>query len=551
MATPLELLFDLTFVVAFGIAANEFAHMLAENHVGAGLLAFSFAMFSICWAWINFSWFASAYDTDDWIYRVMTMLQMVGVIILALGLPQMFASIEHGDHVDNTVMVAGYVVMRIALVGQWLRAAKQDPDRRSACLTYAAFVTVAQIGWIASIFLHTSLPVTFAIVAVLIGFELLGPFLAEKRMGGTPWHAHHIAERYGLLTIIALGEGVVGTVASLSAVVGAQGWTCDAVFVAVAGIGLTFGMWWVYFIVPQSRPAARPSRAVLLRFGYLHIVVFGAIVATGAGLHAAAYYIEHHSKLGSVETVLSVAIPVGDLHRGGLSALRMVGADAGRVPSAAPGAHRGGAGGRGVAGRRRHLDGQLPADRHAGADGHRRRIRTARSPARRRSDREEPATLAAELASGFSCMPSGYATYVAVRGCAPRAQRVKKAARVHVMPASAATDGAFRWRSTTMPKTTKRGTAKKSELPSTLQKSPAKAQRTFAKAHELRPSSTAKVNVRTGSPTTRSSTATRRSATTGSRRPRRARPIRGRAAADPTRRARPPKVSTRTRPRST
>src|SRR4026208_49569 len=73
VATPLELLFGLTFVVAFGIAANEFAHMLAENHVGAGLLGFSFATFAICWAWINFAWFASAYDTDDWIYRVMTM----------------------------------------------------------------------------------------------------------------------------------------------------------------------------------------------------------------------------------------------------------------------------------------------------------------------------------------------------------------------------------------------------------------------------------------------------------------------------------------------
>src|SRR5262249_54512916 len=65
VATPLELLFDLTFVIAFGIAANEFAHMLAENHVGAGLLGFALATFSVCWAWINFSWFASAYDTDD------------------------------------------------------------------------------------------------------------------------------------------------------------------------------------------------------------------------------------------------------------------------------------------------------------------------------------------------------------------------------------------------------------------------------------------------------------------------------------------------------
>ncbi len=309
VATPLELLFDLTFVIAFGIAASEFAHQLSENHVGAGVLAFSFATFAVCWAWINFSWFASAYDTDDWIYRLMTMLQMVGVIIMALGFPPMFASIEHGDHVDTRVLAAGYVVMRIALVGQWLRAAKQDPERRSACLTYALWVTVAQAGWIAGTLVHTSIPVTFLMVALLICIEALGPVLAERK-SRTPWHPHHIAERYSLLTIIALGEGVVGTVASLSAVVSAQGWTFDAVFVVVAGVGLTFGMWWAYFVVPQA-DLLHAYRERSFWFGYFHLVVFGAIVATGAGLHAAAYYIEHHSKLGSVETVLTVAVPVG------------------------------------------------------------------------------------------------------------------------------------------------------------------------------------------------------------------------------------------------
>lgn len=308
-ATPLELLFDLTFVIAFGIAANEFAHMLAENHIGAGLLGFCLATFAVVWAWINFSWFASAYDTDDWVYRLMTMLQMVGVVVMALGFPPTFASIEHGEHVDNRVLVAGYVVMRIALVGQWLRAAKQDPLRRSACLTYAAWVTLAQCGWIAALVLETSVPVTFLVVALLIAVETLGPVLAERK-SPTPWHAHHITERYGLLTIIALGEGVVGTVASLTAVVQAQGWTFDAAFVVVAGIGLTFGMWWTYFVVPQAQLLhARRDRSFW--FGYFPIVTLGAIVATGAGLHAAAYYIEHHSKLSSVETVLTVAVPVG------------------------------------------------------------------------------------------------------------------------------------------------------------------------------------------------------------------------------------------------
>src|SRR4030095_13356152 len=141
-ATPLELLFDLTFVIAFGAAANELAHLLAEGHIGTALLGFSFATFGIAWAWINFTWFASAYDTDDWVFRLATMVQMVGVLVLALGLPVMFQSVDEGRVVDNRVMVAGYVVMRVAMVFQWLRAARQDPHRRRACLTYATAISV-------------------------------------------------------------------------------------------------------------------------------------------------------------------------------------------------------------------------------------------------------------------------------------------------------------------------------------------------------------------------------------------------------------------------
>ncbi len=309
-ATPLELLFDLTFVVGFGIAAAQFAHLLSAGQLRAGLAGFLFATFAICWAWINFTWFASAYDTDDWGYRLTTMVQMAGVVVLALGLPQMYASLEHGEHVDNTVMVAGYVVMRIALVAQWIRAARQDPPRRRACLTYAAVVTAAQIGWVALAVAHTRVVVTFVFVVALAAMEMAGPFVAERRAGGTPWHAHHIAERYGLLVIIALGEGVVGTVATLSAAVGERGWSIDAILLAVAGTGLTFGMWWMYFMIPAADLLHR-HRQRSFRYGYLHIVLIGSVVATGAGLHTAGYYIEHHSELGSVATVLTVTIPVG------------------------------------------------------------------------------------------------------------------------------------------------------------------------------------------------------------------------------------------------
>ncbi|MGY1623918.1 low temperature requirement protein A [Geodermatophilus sp. SYSU D00965] len=311
-ATPLELLFDLTFVIAFGTAGNELAHLLAEGHVGAGVAGFAFATFAISWAWINFAWFASAFDTDDWVFRLATMVQMLGVLVLALGLPAMFASIDEGATVDNAVLVGGYVVMRVAMVSQWLRAARQAPERRRACLTYATTILVAQAGWIALLVAQTSVGVMFLWAAVLVLVEVTGPVLAERREGGTPWHAHHIAERYGLLVIIALGEGLLGTTVALAAVVGPEGpgWSVDVAVLGLAGTALTFGMWWSYFVLPCGELLAR-HRERSFGWGYGHIVLFGALVAVGAGLHAAAYLLEGASVLGVLGTVLAVAVPVG------------------------------------------------------------------------------------------------------------------------------------------------------------------------------------------------------------------------------------------------
>jgi len=308
-ATPLELLFDLTFVIAFGFAAAQLAHALAEGHYGVGLIGFGFACFAICWAWINFSWFASAYDTDDWIFRLVTMVQMIGVLILAIGLPRMFVSIEHGAHLDNSVMVLGYVIMRVAMIFQWLRAARQDPERRQACLTYASAITVAQIGWAIMIFFDFSILTSLILVILWSSVEMAGPWLAERKAGGTPWHAHHIAERYGLLAIIALGEGVVGTVATVSAVIEGQGWTIDASLVCIAGVGLTFGMWWVYYMLPSGEMLHAHRRRSFV-WGYGHMIIFASIVATGAGLHVAAYYIEGKAHISSVAAVSTVAVPV-------------------------------------------------------------------------------------------------------------------------------------------------------------------------------------------------------------------------------------------------
>ncbi|MBX7443080.1 MULTISPECIES: low temperature requirement protein A [unclassified Arthrobacter] len=307
-ATPLELFFDLTFVIAFGVAGAQFAHEIAEAHFLPGLLGFSFAMFAVIWAWINFTWFASAYDTDDWVFRVVTMVQIVGVLILAMGIEPMFHSIVEGQHVDNRVIVGGYVLMRLALVTQWIRASRQDPARRVTCLRYAKYLAAVQLGWIALLVIEMDVATTFLLTVPLIILEMATPYAAE-RGARTPWHAHHIAERYGLLAIIALGECLIGAIETLRAIVANHGWSVDAALVGFGGTALAFGMWWVYFLLPAGR-ALHHRRHRSFVFGYGHIPVFAAIAATGAGLHVAAYYIDHEAHISAAAVVASIAVPV-------------------------------------------------------------------------------------------------------------------------------------------------------------------------------------------------------------------------------------------------
>src|SRR3954452_14038435 len=130
-STPLELLFDLTFVVAVAQAAAELAQHVAAGEVATGVGGYLMVFFAIWWAWMSFTWFASAYDTDDVPYRLLTLLQMSGVLVLAAGVPAAF------DDGNFTAVTIGYVIMRIAMVAQWLRAAREDPQHREVALRYA------------------------------------------------------------------------------------------------------------------------------------------------------------------------------------------------------------------------------------------------------------------------------------------------------------------------------------------------------------------------------------------------------------------------------
>ncbi|MEU2790132.1 low temperature requirement protein A [Streptomyces sp. NPDC007100] len=275
-ATPLELFFDLCFVVAVAQAGRQLVHALAEGHPGHGIPGYLMLYFAIWWAWVNFSWFSSAYDTDDALYRVVTLVQMAGVLILAAGVPRAFDG-------DFAVVWFGYLVMRLALVAQWLRAAhgSSGPERATA-LRYAAGVSLCQVGWLAVLLSPGGVrPWVFLVLAVA---EMAVPTLAE-RGHQTSWHPHHIAERYGLFVIIMLGETVSAATVAVQSAVDEQEELAGLLPIAAGGLLLIFAAYWIYFAVPIHLHLASNRQAFL--WGYGHYLVFGSAAAIGAGIEVA------------------------------------------------------------------------------------------------------------------------------------------------------------------------------------------------------------------------------------------------------------------------
>jgi low temperature requirement protein LtrA len=291
-ATPLELLYDLTYVVAFAAASDQLAEHLGAGTVWPAIGAFAFAVWAVSWAWMNYSWFASAYGNDDVLLRVATIVQMIGVIVLIYGLPVSFEAAAHGESPNNMLMVIGYVIMRVPQIGLWIRAAIHDPGRRQIALSHVAIISVAQLGWISTAILPLPVPVTVTILVGLAVAEMVAPVLAAGRYGFTPWNAGHVAERFALLTLITIGEVIAGTTAAVGALTQEQGWSFEAVLIAASGLLIAASVWWTYFLVPSRLVLEeRPERTFAWR--YAHLALFGSIAAIGAGLHLTTIAVEH------------------------------------------------------------------------------------------------------------------------------------------------------------------------------------------------------------------------------------------------------------------
>ncbi|MFF3319309.1 low temperature requirement protein A [Streptomyces sp. NPDC003035] len=298
-ATPLELFFDLCFVVAVAQAGAELVHAVAEAHTADGIAHYAMVFFAIWWAWMNFTWFASAYDNDDALYRVVTLVQIVGVLVLAAGVSRAFED-------DFLVVVLGYVVMRLALSFQWLRAAHhaRDAAERTMCRRYAGGVVLCQIGWTSLLYApDAARPWIFLVMAVA---ELAVPVFAEKDVT-TQWHPHHIAERYGLFTIIVLGETIAAATVAVKTGIAEYDALDELLPIAAGGLLIVYAAWWVYFVVPAHDRLTSNRKGFL--WGYGHYLIFASAAAIGAGIEIAVEQAVGKAHISTLAASAAVTIP--------------------------------------------------------------------------------------------------------------------------------------------------------------------------------------------------------------------------------------------------
>jgi low temperature requirement protein LtrA len=270
--TWLELFFDLVFVAAVAQAATH----LRDDYSPDGLLRFGLLFALIWWAWLGHTTFSTRFDTDDVVQRALTALQLFLVAVMAVNATGAL------DSRDSAGFAAAYSVMRLVLAGQFWRARHV---RRARPLTtrYAVACGAAAALWLASAFLEA--PWRFAVWALALTIDVGTPLATTRHLVDVPHDAAHLPERYGLFSIILIGESMAAVMAGMGH---QEYWSLRAASAAILGMATVFGLWWTYFDgVDATAHRMVRSMADAKRFqlwSYIHLPLYLGIAVMGVGL---------------------------------------------------------------------------------------------------------------------------------------------------------------------------------------------------------------------------------------------------------------------------
>jgi low temperature requirement protein LtrA len=195
--------------------------------------------------------------------------------------------------------------MRVPLIALWLRAALANADNRRVGMRNAAGIAFLQTLWVGLLFTPASW--RLAGFFVLLAGELIVPAWAYAGSEAR-WHPHHIAERYGLLTIIVLGESILAVSTAAGATLQAGELSMAVAPTFVGGLLIVYALWWIYFDRPAHHLLTSRRRAFV--WGYGHYLIYAAGAAVGAGIAVSVDQVTHHAEIGAVGAGMSVAAPV-------------------------------------------------------------------------------------------------------------------------------------------------------------------------------------------------------------------------------------------------
>ena len=273
--TWMELFFDLIFVAAVAQVGTH----LRDDYSPAGLLRFSLLFFLIWWAWLGHTNFSTRFDTDDLIQRALTALQIFLVAVMAINATGAL------DSRDSAGFAAAYSAMRFVLVAQYWRA---RPIRQARALTsrYATGAGIAASLWLISAVVPS--PARYWIWLLALIIDIGTPIVFTQHLIDVPHDAAHLPERYGLFSIILLGESMVAVMTGMSH---QEYWSTAAASSALLGMGLVFTIWWWYFDSAQAVAERHlRTRQDAVRFhvwSYAHLPLYLGIAVAGVGVEHA------------------------------------------------------------------------------------------------------------------------------------------------------------------------------------------------------------------------------------------------------------------------
>jgi low temperature requirement protein LtrA len=267
-----ELFFDLVFAAA----VSQVASPLRADYSIDGLVRFAILFALIWWAWTGHAVFSTRFDTDDVVQRGLTLLQMFGVAVMAANA---------GDALDSRSsagFAAAYAGQRVVLVFQYFRA-RRIPEARPLTRAYLAGHGTAAALWLVSALVPA--PARYWVWALAFALDLGTPWVAIRHTLALPPDPSHLPERFGLFTLILLGESVI---AVMHGIEHQEYWSVPAASAAFSGMAIAFLIWWGYF----DRAAGASARTIrshrdavrLHIWSFAHLPLYLGLVVAFVGI---------------------------------------------------------------------------------------------------------------------------------------------------------------------------------------------------------------------------------------------------------------------------